>query len=242
MRFFAHVCLLICAGFWNIPLVMAGLLLITATAIARPLPQEPAPPAAPPNAPADVKPAAETDDSPKELNEQTIYIPYEKLRAVFEKEGRGVFLPYEKFQALWEAAQKHSKQAAPPKVPVSAVIRAIDSQAKIGKQIVDVEATLEIELIGKGWIAVPLRLRQSAIRSAIIDGKSARVVFDAAKGYSLLHHKQTSTSETLRLSLNYSRTFTKSPGKSDVAFEPPQSPINRWLVSIPEKDVNFFAG
>ena len=37
----------------------------------------------------------------KPLREQSIYIPYSKLRAVFEKEGRGVFLPYEKFQELW---------------------------------------------------------------------------------------------------------------------------------------------
>ncbi len=33
----------------------------------------------------------------RSIREQDIYIPYEKLRQVFEKHGRGVFLPYEKF-------------------------------------------------------------------------------------------------------------------------------------------------
>src|SRR5688572_11660684 len=45
-----------------------------------------------------------------QLREQTIYIPYARLRAMFEKEGRGVFVPYEKFQELWKAAQAATKK------------------------------------------------------------------------------------------------------------------------------------
>ena len=47
-------------------------------------------------------PAPESD---KPAREQTIYIPYTKLRQIFEKEGRGVFVPYDEFQRLWKAAQ-----------------------------------------------------------------------------------------------------------------------------------------
>ena len=51
--------------------------------------------------------AGETTTAEKDvIREQTIYIPYEKLRKTFEKEGRGVFLPYEKFQELWNAARR----------------------------------------------------------------------------------------------------------------------------------------
>ena len=32
-------------------------------------------------------------DTPESINEQTIYVPYEKLREVFERDGRGVFCP-----------------------------------------------------------------------------------------------------------------------------------------------------
>ena len=46
-------------------------------------------------------------DEPGSLNEQTIYIPYEKLREVFERDGRGVFLPYDKFQQLWNEARQN---------------------------------------------------------------------------------------------------------------------------------------
>ena len=44
-------------------------------------------------------------ESESELREQTIYIPYTKLRGIFEKEGRGVFIPYEQFQQLWKKAR-----------------------------------------------------------------------------------------------------------------------------------------
>ena len=58
-----------------------------------------------------VRAAAETD-AEKAIREQSIYIPYEKLRTVFEKEGRGVFLPYEKFRELWQAAQEKTRPPA----------------------------------------------------------------------------------------------------------------------------------
>ncbi len=45
--------------------------------------------------PSTVDPAGALADP---LTERTIYIPYEKLRNVFEKEGRGVVLPYDQFQ------------------------------------------------------------------------------------------------------------------------------------------------
>jgi len=53
----------------------------------------------------------------RKILEQDIYIPYEKLRQVFEKQGRGVFLPYDKFQELWQAAQDKTRPAAEIKPP-----------------------------------------------------------------------------------------------------------------------------
>ena len=64
-------------------------------------------------APAPEKPDAPTsaakEGAKPVVREQTIYIPYEKLRKTFEKEGRGVFLPYEKFRELWDAAREATR-------------------------------------------------------------------------------------------------------------------------------------
>ena len=41
-------------------------------------------------------------EPPKTITkEQTIYVPFEKLEQVFEKQGRGVFLPYREFLEMW---------------------------------------------------------------------------------------------------------------------------------------------
>src|SRR5207249_3524935 len=69
--------------------------------------------------------AAAEGDQPS--REQTIYIPYAKLRQIFEKEGRGVFVPYDEFQRLWKAAQSAAKKIDEYKPPVAALIAQIDS-------------------------------------------------------------------------------------------------------------------
>ena len=182
------------------------------------------------------QPPAEPDP-PAEVTEQTIYIPYEKLQAVFEKEGRGVFLPYKKFDALWKAAQRHAGRKTPVKPPVAAVMRQVESAATVGSHTVDVTAKLEIDLLGKGWITVPLRLKHSAIESATIGGKPARILFDADQGYRLLHHKTQDRPETIELELKYRRAWTKAAGRRHVTFEPPQASIHRWIVTVAEKDI-----
>ncbi len=199
--------------------------------------ESPRPPAAPPAADAKAVDAPRSDVKAADkdlIREQTIYIPYEKLRKTFEKEGRGVFLPYEKFQELWKAARANSKAAEPPKRPVDALINSIESEATIGDQVVNVTAVLQLEILGEGWVKVPLRLRQSAIRSATIDGQPARLIFDKQTGYQLLYQKQGDKPLQIELKTEYSRKFDKTPGQSSVVFEAPQAPINRWKIRVPE--------
>ena len=57
------------------------------------------------------------------IREQTIYIPFEKLKDVFEKRGRGIFLPYEKFQELWKKARQATVPIKPRGAPVGSLVR-----------------------------------------------------------------------------------------------------------------------
>ena len=82
------------------------------------------------------------DKSDRSIREQDIYIPYAKLRQVFEKQGRGVFLPYEQFQELWQAAREKTQPAAEPKPPAGGLITDITSDATVEKDVVRVKATL----------------------------------------------------------------------------------------------------
>jgi hypothetical protein len=183
---------------------------------------------------------AATRDSAEEdrsFREETIYIPYGKLPEVFEKEGRGVFIPYERFQKLWKAARQRLDHAAPDEVPVDSLIREITSEATIDERVVNVEAKLRIEIIATGWVSIPLRLNQSAVRRATIDGQPARLTYDARTGHRLLYQNREESAQTIELQLDYTRAYTKEPGQSRVQFHAPQAPINQWRIRVPEEGI-----
>jgi hypothetical protein len=171
------------------------------------------------------------------VREQTIYIPYAKLREVFEKEGRGVFLPYEKFQTLWREARENRTPQDAARVPVGALITEVENEATVEKDVVRVTAQIKIELLTEGWHQVPLRLANAAILSAKLGDEAARIVPDPGKGYKLLiEHKGKDPAQIL-LTLTYARSFEKRPGQNSVSFQSPQAPVNRWKIRIGEPDV-----
>ena len=179
--------------------------------------------------------ADETAEQP--LREQTIYIPYRKLRGVFEEDGRGVFIPYEKFQELWRKARLADEPAPDEPPPVGAVITDIESEATVEANVVRVRARVAIELLGKGWHEIPLRLADAAVRVATIDGEPARVVVaDDGSSALLVEHDQ-ETPRSLTLTLDYSKAFIKSPGQNSVSFQSPRAAVNRWRIRVPQSGV-----
>ena len=178
--------------------------------------------------------AAKTDRS---LREQQIYIPYEKLRGVFEKHGRGVFLPYEKFEELWKAAQDKTRPAAEARPPVGAVITEIENEAVVAKDVVQVTAHVKIDLLSEGWHEVPLRLADAAIVRATIKNEPARLLGGANEDHRLLIEHKGKQPEQIELVLEYARAITRSPGQNSVSFQAPQAAVSRWKVRIPQAGV-----
>ncbi len=168
------------------------------------------------------------------LREQSVYVPYNKLREVFEREGRGVFLPYEKFQELWKQARASQVPEAEHRPPVGALIAEIENEAGVEQDVFVVSARLKIEILGKGWHEVPLRLGDAAIRSATIDDAPAHVLFDPQAGYKLLVKHDLAEPARTELRLEYAKAFAKSPGQNSVSIEAPQAPINRWRITVPQ--------
>ena len=214
--------------------LVAAVLAITVSSL--PLIAAETAPAEKPPAPEAKAPAAEPA-APPPIREESIYIPYAKLREVFEKEGRGVFLPYEKFQALWQAARE--KTAPPPEVkpPVDALITEVDAAATVLKDVVQVAATVRLEVLKEGWNEVPLRLGDAAIMSASLDGQPARIIAAPSGGYKLLVEKKGKAPQQFTLKLEFAKAYTKAPGQNSVSFESPQAPVSKWEVRIPEAGV-----
>ena len=204
--------------------VIAGLMAVMLMAVTG-RGQEPAPP-----------PATAGSAEQQPLREQTIYIPYQKLRGIFEADGRGVFLPYEQFQQLWEQARAAEEQQPDAQPPVGAIITDIVSEAVVEKDVVRVTAEVSIELLSKGWHEIPLRLADAAIRSATIDGEPARVVSGDA-GTMLVVEQEDNEPRSLLLTVEYSKAYTKAPGQNSVSFQPPRAAVNRWRIRVPQSGV-----
>jgi hypothetical protein len=187
-------------------------------------------------------PDASSTPAAEPFREQTIYVPYNKLRETFEKDGRGVFIPYEQFQQLWRAAREQHNKSADLKPSSSAVITQADSEATVGKEVVRVVARLKIDLLASGWIDVPLRLEDAGVISATLFGpdgveEPARLAVDAGGGHRLVIENKTKAARGVELRLEYAKAFNKAPGRNDVSFAAPQAPVNRWKVRVPESGV-----
>jgi len=196
------------------------------------------PPAAKPAAAEKAAPAASpAPATPPPIREESIYIPYTKLREVFEKEGRGVFLPYEKFQALWQAARDKTAPPAEARPPVDALITDVENKATVSKDVLKVVAVARIEVLKEGWVEVPLRLGDVALTQATLDDRPARIVADAAGGYKLLIEKKGREPQQFTLKMEFAKAYTKAPGQNSVSIDTPQAPVSKWEVRIPEPGV-----
>ncbi|MEQ1828552.1 MAG: hypothetical protein ABL921_21500, partial [Pirellula sp.] len=176
-------------------------------------------------------------DEVRSPNEQTIYIPYEKLRDVFEREGRGVFLPYEQFQKLWQEARASNRLPATAIPPVDAVLVSADNTASFESDVMVVRAKLSVELFRSGWLKIPLGLNDAAIQTAQIEGQPARILHDLNSGYSLLVQNLDANPVSKQIDLVYAKAFEKTPGQNSVSIMPPQAPLNQWRIRIPEVGV-----
>lgn len=175
----------------------------------------------------------------KPIREQSIYIPYTKLREVFEREGRGIFLPYGEFEKLWRAARE--KEGPPPESgpPVQFLINEVENEATVSRDVVSVAAQVKIELLAEGWHRIPLSLTDAAVTRATVGEQPARAMFDPQKGYELLVEKRGASAASITLNLEYAKAYEKSAGRNSVSFQPPQAPVSRWRIRIPESGVKI---
>ncbi len=171
------------------------------------------------------------------IRERTIYVPYERFRAVFEKDGRGVFLPYEKFRELWQAAQATVHPQPQPVAPVSFLFRAAANELELGKDAVLGTTELDLVVLNKGWHLIPLRLSDVAVRQATLDGEAADLVFE--NGYFLLLHHEDSEPRQMHLSLEFAKGISRQGGERTVSIEVPPVAASRWRVHTPEPGVRI---
>ncbi len=102
--------------------------------------------------------------------EHIIYLPFEKLGEVFGREDSSILLPYAKYLEMWNRLTL--PEPLPVEPPVEAVIARADYNGSVRGDLVHLEATLEVEVLGAGWARLPLEFGDAAVGSAVHeDGK-----------------------------------------------------------------------
>lgn len=184
--------------------------------------------------------ADEDDDEPPTTVERTVYLPYEDLEKIFEKEGRGVFLPYKEFLELWNQLNlKDEEEDAKP--PADGVVKSAAYSAKVqgedGEQVMVVDVDLEIESFkDDGWATVPLRNAGMNIAEATTGDAKLQLQNDG--GHVVLLPK----AGVYNLKLKLFEPVLRNNGERVAQLHLPLAPISKFIAEIPETGWDFELG
>ena len=171
---------------------------------------------------------------PMVVVEKTVYVPYNKLKDVFEKEDRGIFLPYQEFLKLWRQANPDPDPIKPDAPPAAAVIQSSPYKGKVVGDLALFEVSYHVEALKKGWGLIKLPLSGVAIESVDL-GDSKALFSSHGKEYGLLLPDK----GVYDLKLNFSVKVQSSPGIKTLAFGLPPVGVTSIELSIPESEARI---
>ena len=96
--------------------------------------------------------------------EHVIYLPFERLRDVFEDESSSIVLPYAQFLEMWNRLIERDEPIQKP--PVHAVITRADYVGAVKGELAHLQATLHVEVLSTDWARLPVEFGDAAIGSA----------------------------------------------------------------------------
>lgn len=164
-----------------------------------------------------------------------VYVPYKELKGVFEKAEQGVFLPYKDFQKLWRAA--HGKPADVSEAPFEYLVSTARFHGEVKEEIAAVRLELTIDILGDGWVQVPVGLGEVAVSEATL------LETEAAKTVPLLrvvggqYVFVTKGKGRYVLALDFVRQLETQPGLAVLKYRIPSAAITTLELLIPEENL-----
>ncbi|MBM4091779.1 MAG: hypothetical protein FJ276_20485 [Planctomycetes bacterium] len=182
--------------------------------------------------------SAEQSDSPADpnasgslLQEHIIYIPFEKLREVFEKQDSSIVLPYAQFLEMWNRLTQGKPADVP--LPVHGVISRAEYAGTVQGERVLLDVSLDIEALTAGWARIPVTFGEAAIGSAQSPDGTVLVRGVGEGQYELLVKGQGKHQVKLSLVIGVQ---TATEGRSITVQCPPVGVSNLEL-KIPERNL-----
>jgi hypothetical protein len=190
-------------------------------------------PPAPESADASVGGGQPTSDKQEAVSK--IYVPYKELKGVFEKEGQGVFLPYKEFQKLWRAAQ--GKPADVSEVPFEYLISTARFQGKVKQELATFNLELTIDILGDGWIEVPISLGEVAVSAATLTASPAAKSVPLLRVVNGQYVFVTKGKGRYVLALDFVRQLETQVGLAVLKYRIPPAAITTLELLIPEENL-----
>jgi hypothetical protein len=164
-----------------------------------------------------------------------VYVPYEKLKSVFEKEQQGVFLPYEEFQRLWQAAQ--GKPADVSAAPFKYLISTARFAGTVKDELATIQLELTVDILAKGWVEVPIALDKVGVsKASFIEPRQPAVkpLLRFADGQYLL---TVNGKGRYVLALEFVRQLQTQPGLHVLSCRVPSAAVTTLELLIPEENL-----
>ena len=184
------------------------------------------------------QPPAERPSGPAESaaqrplpQEHVIYLPFEKLRDVFEDEDSSIVLPYAQFLEMWNRLVQPDQ--APIRPPVNGVITRADYVGSVKGELVHLEATLGVEVLGAEWARLPVQFGDAAIGSARTEDGAVLLRGVGDGQYELLVRGEGKHEITLSLVIGVK---SATEGRS-FSVQCPAVGVSNLEVQIPEEDL-----
>ena len=163
-----------------------------------------------------------------------VYVPYEKLTGVFEKEGQGVFLPLEQFQRLWRAAA--GVPAGVGAAPAAYLVSKARFTGKVGAELAAMQLELTVDVLADGWVSVPIGLGDVAVadvRFAAPEEAPKPLLRVVGDKYVLLTRGKGRRS----LVVDFVRQLVTQPGLNVLSFRVPPAAITTLELTIAEENM-----
>ncbi len=184
---------------------------------------------------ASVGSAAGNEHNKKSTPPSKVYVPYEKLKGVFEKEQQGVFLSYKEFQKLWRAAQ--GRPAGVAEAPFEYLISAARFKGKVKEELATLQLRLTIDILAEGWVQVPVGLGGVAVsEAALLEAENTKIVplLRVVDGEYIF---VTKGKGRYVLALDFVRQLETKPGLAVLNFRIPSAAITTLELLIPEENL-----
>lgn len=164
-----------------------------------------------------------------------IYVPYEKLKAVFEAVGQGVFLPYDEFQRLWRAAQ--GDPAGVEQAPMPYLISTARFSGQVDSELASMHLQLTVDILIDGWVEVPIGLADVAVAEASFAGRNREKVRPLLRVVNGKYILLTKGKGRYVLEIEFVRQLVKKTGLQVLSFRMPRAAINTLELIIPEENM-----